>query len=117
MYNIETIIKDFSKDCLKDVKLDFSYFTKYTNKTFSNNLSEALKYWKTWDNYALSMVYLEILNDFKRSDNKFISDFMKLLVGYTNLDPSKRGSFSLTLFEEMLQHIDLKDFRELVNDK
>ena len=117
MYNIETIIKEFSKDCLKDVNLDFSYFTKYTNKTFSNNLLEVLKYWKTWDNYALSMVYLEILNDFKRSDNKFISDFMKLLVGYTNLDPSKRGLFSLTLFEDMLQQIDLKDFRELVSDK
>ena len=71
---------------------------------------------KTWDNYALSMVYLEILNDFKRSDNKFISDFMKLLVGYTNLDPSKRGLFSLTLFEDMLQQIDLKDFRELVSN-
>ena len=116
MYNIETIIKEFSKDCLKDVKLDISYFTKYTNKPFSNNLLEALKYWKTWDNYALSMVYLEILNDFKRSDNKFISDFMKLLVGYTNLDPSKRGLFSLTLFEDMLQQIDLKDFRELVSN-
>jgi hypothetical protein len=117
IYNIETIIKDFSKDCFKDLKLDIniSYFTKYTNKPFAANLLEALKYWKTWDNYALSMVYLEILNDFKRSDNKFISDFMKLLVGYTNLDPSKRGLFSLTLFEEMLQHIDLKDFRELIS--
>lgn len=117
MYNIEAIIKEFSKDCLKDFKIDVnvSYFVKYTNKSFLKNIEEALKYWKTWDNYALSMVYLDILNNtFLKKDNKFISDFMKLLVGYINLEPSKRGLFSLTLFEEMLQRLELKDFRELV---
>jgi hypothetical protein len=119
MYNIETIIKEFSKDCLKDSKIDinFSYFVKYTNKSFLKNLEEALKYWKTWDNYALSMVYLDMLNNtFLKKDNKFISDFMKLLVGYINLEPSKRGLFNLTLtlFEDMLQRLELKDFRELV---
>jgi len=117
MYNIEAIIKEFSKDCLKDFKLDINlgYFVKYTNKSFLKNLEEALKYWKTWDNYALSMVYLDILNNtFLKKDNKFISDFMKLLVGYINLEPSKRGLFSLTLFEEMIQRLELKDFRELI---
>jgi hypothetical protein len=119
MYNIETIIKQVIKDYGLDSKLDinFEYFAKYTNKTFAANLLEALKYWKTWDNYAFSMVYLEILNDFEKSDNKFISDFMKLLVSYTNLDPSKRGLSSqcLTLFEDMLHKISISDFRELIS--
>jgi hypothetical protein len=121
MYNIETIIKEFSKDCLKDSKTDInlSYFVKYTNKSFLKNLEEALKYWNTWDNYALSMVYLDILNNtFLNKDNKFISDFMKLLVGYINLEPSKRGLFNLTstLFEDMIRRLELKDFRELASN-
>ena len=121
MYNIETIIKEFSKDCLKDSKIDinFSYFVKYTNKSFLKNLEEALKYWNTWDNYALSMVYLDMLNNtFLNKDNKFISDFMKLLVGYINLEPSKRGLFNLTLtlFEDMIRRLELKDFRELASN-
>jgi hypothetical protein len=121
MYNIETIIKEFSKDCLKDSKTDInlSYFAKYTNKSFLKNLEEALKYWNTWDNYALSMVYLDMLNNtFLNKDNKFISDFMKLLVGNICLVPSKRGLFSLTstLFEDMIRRLELKDFRELASN-
>jgi|688.fasta_scaffold24017_10 hypothetical protein len=121
VYNIETIIKQFVKDqlttALIDINTDVKYYNRYTNKTFEENLNEALKYWKTWDNYALSMVYLDLLkNTFNKIDNKFISYFMKLLVDNISLDPSKRNQTnkSLDLFEEMLQSLELKDFRELI---
>jgi hypothetical protein len=121
-YNIETIIKQFVKDHLSfvnenaNINTDFKYYNRYTNKTFDENLTEALKYWKTWDNYALSMVYLDLLKNTSVKDNKFISYFMKLLVDNISLDPSKRNQTnkSLDLFEEMLQSLDLKDFRELI---
>ena len=119
VYNIETIIKQFVKDHRLDITdINVSYFAKYANKSFLMNLEEALKYWKTWDNYALSVAYLDILkNTFLKKDNKFISYFMKLLVDNICLDPSKRNQTnkSLDLFEDMLQSLDLKDFRELIN--
>ena len=116
VYNIETIVKQFVKDHnLLDLNIDFNYFAKYANKSFLKNLEEALKYWKTWDNYALSMVYIDILkNTFLKKDNKFISYFMKLLVDNICLDPSKRSLPNILLFEEMLQRLDLKDFKELL---
>jgi len=115
-YNIETIIKQVLKEHgSTELNADYNYFAKYANKSFIKNLEEALKYWKTWDNYALSMVYIDILkNSFLKKDNKFISDFMKLLVGYLNLDPSKRGLPNISLFEDMLLNLDLKDFNELI---
>jgi hypothetical protein len=116
VYNIETIIKQFVKDHRQDVTdINVSYFAKYANKTFTLNMEEALKYWKTWDNYALSMVFLDILkNTFNKTDNKFISYFMKLLVDNICLDPSKRSLPNISLFEEMIQTLELKDFRELI---
>jgi hypothetical protein len=62
------------------------------------------------------MVYLDLLKNTSVKDNKFISYFMKLLVDNISLDPSKRNQTnkSLDLFEEMLQSLDLKDFRELI---
>jgi hypothetical protein len=120
VYNIETIIKQFLKDQSEfitglDLNTDFNYFAKYANKPFDTNIEEALKYCKTWDNYALSMVYLDILkNTFNKTDNKFISYFMKLLVNNICLDPSKRSLPNISLFEDMLQRLDLKDFREMM---
>ena len=118
VYNIETIIRQFIKNHgLTSSETDLTYFFKYANKTFNCNIDEALKYCWTWDNYALSMVYLDILkNTFLQKDNKFISYFMKLLVDNICLDPSKRGlpNHSLLVFEEMLQTISINDFRELI---
>jgi hypothetical protein len=116
VYNIETIIKQFIKDHRQDITdINVSYFAKYANKSFTSNMEEALKYWKTWDNYALSMVFLDILkNYFNKTDNKFISYFMKLLVDNICLDPSKRCLPNISLFEDMLQNLEFKDFREII---
>jgi hypothetical protein len=133
LYNIETILKQFIKDhailgsfsttlLLED---GLKFFAKYANKSFNKNLEEALKYAFTWDNYALSIVYLEILiglhrtisakNDINGS-NKFIISFMKLLVNNISLDPSKRSLTSLTasLFEDMVTNILVSDYQELL---
>lgn len=133
LFNIETILKQFIKDHL--ILGSFSttllledglkYFAKYANKSFNKNLLEALKYAFTWDNYALSIVYLEILIGLYRTitakndingNNKFIISFMKLLVNNISLDPSKRSLTSLTasLFENMLLTNEIKDYQELL---
>ena len=134
LFNIETILKQFIKDhpilnsfsttlLLSD---GLTFFAKYANKSFNTNLLEALKYAFTWDNYALSIVYLEILIGLHRTiaakndingNNKFIISFMKLLVNNISLDPSKRPLPNLTtsLFEDMVQIIEIKDYQELLD--
>ena len=111
-----TVLND-DKNLLDD---GLKFFARYTNKSFDENLIEAFKYCWTWDNYALSIVYLKILIGLHRLlnvNNKFIISFMKLLVDNISLDPSKRPlpSVTLTLFENMLQTILMKDYQELID--
>jgi hypothetical protein len=129
IYNIETIIKQFIKDNtilntfgskVVQTYLDsgIQYFSKYTNKGYPQNVADMLKYSYTWDNYALSIVYLKILIGLHRvvkTNNKFIILFMKLLVENINLDPSKRQSLTLTSerFEQMLMNIEINEFQLL----
>ena len=137
LYNVETVLKQFIKD--HAILNSFSttmllsdghkYFKTFANKSFNENILEALKYSWTWDNYALSIVYLEILIGLHRSlntnlnannnvqvNNKFIISFMKLLVNNISLDPSKRSLSDATLvaFEDMLETILICDFKELL---
>ena len=132
LYNVETVVKQFIKDhrilnsfsttvLLSD---GLTFYSRYANKCFNKNLLEALKYAFTWDNYALSIVYLEILIGLHRTiaaknentSNKFIISFMKLLVNNISLDPSKRSLPNLTrsLFEDMVLTIEIKDYQELL---
>ena len=130
LYNIETIVRQyvadhtilntFGTDVVQNYLADgLLYFGKYTNKSFEQNVADILKYSHTWDNYALSIVYLRILIGLHRVinvNNKFIILFMKLLVSNITLDPSKRPSLQVTYerFEKMLNNIDLDDYQMLV---
>lgn len=134
LYNIETVLKQFIKDhsiflnVLNDGAnvLDdgLKFFARYTNKTFDQNVTEAFTYCWTWDNYALSIVYLKILIGLQRvinasnnvnASNKFIISFMKLLVNNISLDPSKRPLPNISSFEDLLKTIELVDFKQLVD--
>lgn len=77
-------------------------------------------YSSTWDNYALSILFLRILIGIHKTintQNKFIIYFMKLLVNCINLDPSKRFTpdHSLKSFDTMLKQIELNDYKELID--
>jgi hypothetical protein len=127
LYNIETVLKQFIKDhsmfltVLNDDKnlLDdgLKFFARYTNKSFDESLVEIFKYCWTWDNYALSIVYLKIMIGLHRlvTGNKFIISFMKLLVDNIRLDPSKRPLPNISSFEDLLKTIELVDFKQLVD--
>jgi hypothetical protein len=106
--NIETIV---SKYLGTNASFDSqSYFRKYVNKTTDEIMSYMIKYADTWDNYALSSVFLSILRSSKK-DNQFITDFMKLLEINMSLDPSKRGSLKNTLhqFNELVLQTNFKN--------
>jgi len=126
-YNIETVIKQFvanhsilkhfdSQTMLQD---GLSYFMKYNNKSLVDQGLIDNTLFVTWDNYAISIVFLRILIGLHKSvkvNNKFIILFMKLLLGNINLDPSKRLSLDKTTsqFELLLNSLDINDFTQLL---
>ena len=132
-YNIENIInavidnhnilKTFGDPIVSLYKEEaLHYFKKYVNQTYEYILTDILEYYRTWDNYALSIMFLRILIGIHRSiqiKNKFIILFMKLLVCNIHLNPMKRLSISSTTnkFESILNSIEPKDYKELYYNK
>lgn len=121
--NNHSILKTFGKDFVQTYKEEaIDYFKKYVNWTYDDILKDILQYYKTWDNYALSILYLRLLIDLHRKiqkkKNKFIILFMKLLVCNIHLNPLKRLSISTTLnkFDQILDCIQINDWSELLDN-
>jgi serine/threonine protein kinase len=78
----------FTREELRGFERDFTiYFSKYVNNyTWNELFNELLTYYKTWDNYSLSMSYLYVIKD-----NRKVHDNYKNLLK-TNLlaMPNKR---------------------------
>ena len=108
-----SIVHSYKEDSIK-------YFKKYVNKSYENILNDMLQYAYTWDNCALSILFLRILTEIDKSlkiKNKFITLFIDLLVNNINLNPSKRLSIEMTMdkFNYLLDNIETKYYREIVD--
>jgi len=131
-YNIENIInnlvdnhhilKTFDNKINTTYKFEaIDYFKKYVNCSYDDILKDILQFYKTWDNYALSIMYLRLLIDLHRKiqkKNKFIILFMKLLVCNINLNPISRFNVSTTLnkFDQILESLECKDYKEVIDN-
>ena len=89
-----SFLKQYEKLCLKTVK-------KYLEDSLTK--SDLLQYWYTWDNYTLSIMYLQIifyLNVTKNGSayvkNSFIVNFSKILLQNIHPNPMKRLSLKKT---------------------
>lgn len=130
-YNIEKIIDTylernevlhhFGNNVLSSLKLDASaFFLKFVNKTYNETSLELLQFANTWNLFELSMAYLKILVGIQRTiqkPNRFITHFAKLLVENVSTDPRKRHNVLKTInyFDSILQHIEMKDYKEIVD--
>jgi hypothetical protein len=130
-YNIEFIINDTIKnnhilntfgDSIVSLykKESIDYFQKYINKSYDYIINDILNFSDTWDNYALSILFLRILIGIYRTigiKNKFIILFMKLLVSNINYNPLKRLSINMTIenFEIIIDKLHPNDYREIIN--
>ena len=113
------------------------YYSKYVNKTIDYIWSDMCNWFYTWDNYSVSIVYLKILiglhthlknkiiannNECKLENsiikNKFLIDFMKLLVINIHPNPIKRKNISETLeiFNKIIYSCETNVFIELINN-
>ena len=131
-YNIEHIINEvinnnhilntFGDSVVSSQKLEaLQYFKKYVNQSYEFILTDILQYSHTWDNYALSILFLRILIGIHRSigiKNKFIILFMKLLVCNIHLNPLKRLSIDMTInqFYTLLDSLEPKDYKDVINN-
>ena len=110
--NIETIMTDISNNFYKKEAND--YFIKYMNKPISYIISDMLLYKNTWDQYALSILFLDILSGLPEK-NVFIQNFRNLLLDNIRPNPQLRLTIHDTLhqFEKLCFETDISVFKEL----
>lgn len=131
LINIESIINElinnlnllfFGENFVSTFKdKGIKYFSKYVNKDYEFIVMDILKYKHTWDNYSLSLMFLKIviyLHGCLKNENKFIIDFMKLLVCNLSFNPEERLSIedSTNKFEYLIDNFDLVKFKELIKN-
>jgi len=109
----DNVVSSFREESLQ-------YFKKYVNQSYEYILTDILHYSHTWDNYALSILFLRILIGIHRTieiKNKFIILFMKLLVYNIHCNPSKRRTIDLTIqqFDSLLDSLEPKDYKNVIN--
>uniref|UniRef100_A0A6C0KMP1 Protein kinase domain-containing protein n=1 Tax=viral metagenome TaxID=1070528 RepID=A0A6C0KMP1_9ZZZZ len=114
----QTILKTFGDDFVSMYKKDsLNYFQKYINQSFEYILNDILQFYGTWDNYALSIMFLRIIININ-SKNKFIILFLNLLVSNIHLNPLKRQTISFTIknFNNLLDSLEPKVWNDLLNN-
>jgi hypothetical protein len=121
--NVETVIRDFQKanNLTNGEDLDnlVSYFSKYVNWDLNHIIADMLRFSGTWDQYALGMCYLKLIEDLQKNiktSNKFVVMFLEFLKGTLNMVPSFRLIVSNTQvkFQQLLDDTDIADFSMLI---
>ena len=128
--NVETVLRDIEKRDIE--KRDFkkannlqngvdklvSYFSKYVNLGLSHIIADMLRFSGTWDQYALGMCYLKLIEDLQKNiktSNKFVVMFLELLRETVHMVPSLRPSVPNTQakFQQIIDDTDIADFLSL----
>ena len=152
--NIKSLVNDFvnSNSALNKLshafqekykKKSVSVLSQYLDKPSTKVKLDILKYWNTWDNYSISIMYLKYIdilfgNDPQIENNNYIKFMIKTMLQNIHPDPTKRiditsnirimenfssdpGSDNLNQFEELLKEISINktqiDKKTLTNQK
>jgi serine/threonine protein kinase len=113
----------FSPEFLKGYKKScFETMEHFIDKPRKYVIHECLKFWNTWDNYALSISYFQIIRFISSSgftSNAFLLSFSKILLGNVHPDPSRRSNYTTTRYEYksiFYQETSIRDFELLVDN-
>ena len=110
------VLRAFSPAFQKKFEAECYYeLSKYIGKDSDAVIQRILKYWHTWDNYALSLLYIKLLYYLIRNDsgkiikNEFVSFFIELCLNNVHPNPKRRlsiqdtiKSFNLFLYNEQV---------------
>jgi tRNA A-37 threonylcarbamoyl transferase component Bud32 len=110
-------LKKYKEKCIRQLK-------KYNNMKYMNRIKYLFSYWKTFDNYALSIMYLKFLRYININgflDNHFILFFSKLLL--KNIDPNPDNRLSIvetihtfnTFLYQKNNEMNIQTFEELTD--
>ena len=109
-------LKRYEKKCNDQLE-------KYNNMPFNERVEKILSYWKTFDNYSLSIMYLKFLHYININgfiDNQFIIFFSKLLLRNIDPNPDNRltlvetlHTFNTFLYQKNINNI--KTFEQLTD--
>jgi len=92
-------------------KLLTAYVGKYENKPWAAIINELCANQNSWDNYALAVIYLNIMDNMELSEvikvSPIVSEFREFLKGVVMAEPLKRADASTTkmVFEKMFSRI------------
>lgn len=136
--NSNIVLRAFSPKFQKKYEdLCYHELKKYVGKDSNFIIKEVTKFWNTWDNYSLSVLFIRILYYLVRNDegqiikNEFVVFFTQLCLQNMHPNPSKRlsvaetiKSFNLflyniqvnkgTVFEDIIEQIG--DNKPVIND-
>ena len=111
-----SFLKKYEKKCISQLE-------KYNSMTFDRRIELILGYWKTFDNYSLSIMYLKFLHYININgfiDNQFIIFFSKLLLRNIDPNPDNRlnlietiHTFNTFLYQKNINNI--KTFEQLTD--
>jgi len=86
-----------------------TYLQQFLNMTKEESINKILKHYNTWDNFSLSIMYLNIIKIIfikENKENTFLIDFAGLIIKNISANPEKRLSIERT--EEKYKTLFLK---------
>lgn len=103
-------------------KLCYSTLERFINQSRKYVIGECLKYWKTWDNYALSISYLQVIKFISTSgftSNQFLISFSEILMDNIHPDPARRSDYATTRYKYksiFYQDVDIENYELLIDN-
>jgi hypothetical protein len=103
-------------------ELCYSTLERFIDQSRTYVIGECLKFWKTWDNYALSISYLQIIKFISSSgftSNQFLISFSEILVNNIHPDPARRSDYSTTRYKYksiFYQDVNIENYELLIDN-
>ena len=103
-------------------KLCYSTMERFINQSRKYVIGECLKHWNTWDNYALSISYLQVIKFISTSgftSNHFLISFSEILMDNIHPDPSRRSDYATTRYKYksiFYQDVNIENYELLIDN-
>ena len=103
-------------------KLCYSTLERFIDQSRKYVIGECLKYWHTWDNYALSISYLQVIKFISTSgftSNQFLISFSQILMDNIHPDPARRSDYTTTRYKYksiFYQDVNIENYELLIDN-
>jgi serine/threonine protein kinase len=103
-------------------KLCYSTMERFINQSRKYVIGECLKHWNTWDNYALSISYLQVIKFISTAgftSNQFLISFSEILMDNIHPDPSRRSDYATTRYKYksiFYQDVNIENYELLIDN-